>query len=60
MLVAISEMPTGWSVDSAPGLGIGCVRAALEPSHMNQTASATATFADIASLPQVSEELATY
>jgi hypothetical protein len=50
----------GWSVDNTPGSGVGCLHAILEPPGITQTASASVTFADNASLPQITEKLATY
>ena len=61
MLLTVDQMPTGWSVDNSPsGSGIGCFSRPMEPPGIKQTASATVTFADNASLPQVNEKVATY
>jgi hypothetical protein len=60
MLLTVAQMPTGWSVDSSTGSGVGCLGHTLEPSGIKQTASAAVTFEDNGSLPQVEEKLATY
>ncbi len=60
MLLTVGELPTGWGVDNSTGSGVGCLHAILEPPGVTQTANASVTFADNASLPQVSEKLATY
>jgi hypothetical protein len=60
MLLRIGQMPTGWSVNSSGGNGIGCLHQLLEPKGLKQTATAGVSLADSGGLPAVGEKLATY
>jgi hypothetical protein len=61
-LLAVSQMPKGWSV-SNPGTseGVGCVHALLEPEGVTQTHSAQVYFlGTVDELPRFDEKIATY
>lgn len=60
MVLAVGNMPTGWSVDTSPGSGIGCLGRVLEPAGVKQTASASVEFDYNTSAPYFTEKLATY
>jgi hypothetical protein len=61
MLLTVSQMPIGWSVDNTQSSGsTSCLGKILEPTGIKQTGSATVNFADNGSVPEVGEKLATY
>jgi len=59
MLLAVSNLPTGWSVDnSGPPTGINCVQNLFDPFHPSQ--KARVAFIESGSLPKLSETLVTF
>jgi hypothetical protein len=60
LVLAAGDMPTGWSVDTSPGSGVGCLGRVLEPAGVKQTASASVEFDHNTSAPYFTEKLATY
>jgi hypothetical protein len=61
MLLTVTQMPTGWSIDnsSSSPVDLGCL-SHLTPIGVKKTATAGVAFAFNASLPEFSETLATY
>jgi len=59
-LLSISQMPAGWSVDTSPSSGVGCLVRILEPTGIKQTGSAGVEFEHDGTVPAVVEKLATF